>query len=50
VAYAGAITEFVLPRADARPFGIAVDAGNNVWYTDISGWLGRLDAERARVR
>ena len=50
VAYAGAITEFALPRADARPFGIAVDAGNNVWYTDLSGWLGRLDAERARVR
>ena len=48
--HAGIITELVLPRADARPFGIAVDAGNNVWYTDLSGWLGRLDAERARVR
>jgi virginiamycin B lyase len=48
--HAGAITEFVLPRADARPFGITVDAGNNVWYTDLSGWLGRLDADRARVR
>ena len=48
--HAEAITEFALPRAEARPFGIAVDAGNNVWYTDLSGWLGRLDAERARVR
>ena len=48
--HAGAITEFALPRADARPFGIAVDARNNVWYTDLSGWLGRLDADRARVR
>jgi virginiamycin B lyase len=48
--HAGTITELVLPRVDARPFGIAVDAGNNVWYTDLSGWLGRLDAERARVR
>jgi virginiamycin B lyase len=48
--HTGAITEFVLPRADARPFGIAVDEANNVWYTDISGWLGRLDAEQARVR
>jgi virginiamycin B lyase len=48
--HAGAITEYVLPRPDARPFGIAVDAGNNVWYTDLSGWIGRLDADRARVR
>ena len=45
---AAAITEFVLPRDGARPFGIAVDSVNNVWYTDLSGWLGRLDAERAR--
>lgn len=48
--HAGIFTEFVLPRSDARPFGIAVDAGNNVWYTDLSGWLGRLDADRARAR
>ena len=48
--HGGAITEFDLPRPDARPFGITVDAGNNVWYTDLSGWLGRLDADRARVR
>lgn len=46
----GAITEFTLPRRDARPFGITVDAANNVWYTDLSGWLGRFDADRARVR
>ena len=48
--HAGVITEFVLPRADARPFGITVDARNNVWYTDLGGWIGRLDADRARVR
>jgi virginiamycin B lyase len=48
--HAGAITEFALPRSDARPFGISVDAENNVWYTDLGGWLGRLDADRARVR
>ena len=47
---AGEITEYVLPRPDARPFGITVDAGNNVWYTDLGGWLGRLDADRARAR
>jgi virginiamycin B lyase len=46
----GKITEFELPRPDARPSGIAVDGGNNVWYADLSGWLGRLDASRARVR
>ena len=46
--HGGTITEFALPRRDARPFGIAVDAENNVWYTDLSGWLGRLDADRAR--
>jgi virginiamycin B lyase len=44
------ITEFELPRPNARPVGISVDGGNNVWYTDLSGWLGRLDAGRARVR
>jgi virginiamycin B lyase len=48
--HGGVITEFALPRRDARPFGIAVDAGNNVWYTDLSGWLGRLAADRARAR
>src|SRR5262245_13719257 len=46
----GRISEFELPRPDARPVGIAVDAANNVWYADLSGWLGRLDASRARVR
>ena len=43
------ITEFDLPRQNARPFGITVDGRNNVWYADLSGWLGRLDAGRARV-
>lgn len=46
----GLITEFELPRPDARPFGISVDAANNVWYSDLSGWIGRLDAGRARGR
>ena len=46
----GTVTEFELPRPDARPIGITVDGGNNVWYTDLSGWLGRLDAGRARIR
>jgi len=46
----GALTEFPLPRSDARPFGIAVDGSGNVWFTDLSGGLGRLSAERARGR
>lgn len=46
----GVIAEFPLPRSDARPFDVAVDAANNVWYTDLSGWLGRLSADRARAR
>jgi len=46
----GTIKEFALPRPDARPFGITVDGANNVWYSDLSGWLGRLDASRARER
>ena len=44
----GKLADFELPRADARPFGVAVDGANNVWYSDLSGWLGRLDASRAR--
>lgn len=46
----GTIKEYELPRPDARPFGITVDGANNVWYSDLSGWLGRLDAVRARGR
>jgi virginiamycin B lyase len=46
----GRVTEFRLPRADARPFSVAVDAENNVWYTDLSGWLGMLPASRAKAR
>jgi virginiamycin B lyase len=42
------IKEFALPRTDARPVGVAVDGGNNVWYTDLSGWVGMLRAGRAR--
>jgi virginiamycin B lyase len=46
----GVITEFALPRRDARPFSIAVDADNTVWYADLAGWIGKLAADRARVR
>jgi virginiamycin B lyase len=46
----GVVTEFALPRDNARPIGIAVDADNNVWYADLAGWIGKLGADRARVR
>ncbi|HEV8210382.1 MAG TPA: hypothetical protein VGP77_09685 [Vicinamibacterales bacterium] len=48
--YQGVVTEFALPRDNARPISIAVDAENNVWYADLAGWIGKLSADRARVR
>jgi virginiamycin B lyase len=44
----GVVKTLRLPRADARPYSVAVDATGNVWYADISGWLGMLPADRAR--
>jgi len=44
----GIVKTLRLPRADARPYSVAVDAAGNVWYTDISGWLGMLPADHAR--
>jgi virginiamycin B lyase len=46
----GVVTEFALPREHARPIAIAVDADNTVWYADLSGWIGKLAADRARAR
>jgi virginiamycin B lyase len=43
----GHVAEFPLPPG-RRPFGIAVDAANNVWYTDLSGFLGMLPANTAK--
>jgi virginiamycin B lyase len=45
--YRGVVTTLRLPRPDARPYSVAVDATGNVWYADISGWLGMLPAEQA---
>ena len=44
----GKVAIFHLPRKDARPFGVAVDPANNVWYADISGYVGMLPARFAR--
>ena len=40
----GNLIELQLPRDDARPFGVAVDGEGSVWYTDLTGWLGRVRA------
>jgi virginiamycin B lyase len=45
----GRVTEFRLHRAESRPFGVTVDAANNIWYTDLSGRLGMLPAVAARA-
>jgi len=37
-----------LPRKSARPYSVAVDAAGNVWYADITGFVGKLPAEIAR--
>jgi virginiamycin B lyase len=44
----GVFKAFRLPRSNARPYSVAVDAAGNVWYADLSGWLGMLPAHRAR--
>jgi virginiamycin B lyase len=44
----GKVVIFRLPRKDARPFSVTVDPANNVWYADISGYVGMLPARFAR--
>ena len=41
---------FKLPREGARPCSLAVDRGGNVWYADISGYVGMLPMRYARRR
>jgi virginiamycin B lyase len=43
----GKLTIVQLPRADARPYTLAVDPSGNVWYADISGYVGMLGAAAA---
>ena len=46
----GHIAIFALPRDTARPFSVAVDRDGNVWYADISGFVGMLLAKHAGAR
>ena len=45
----GRIEMFRLPRENARPYSLAVDREGNVWYADISGYVGMLPARHARI-
>jgi virginiamycin B lyase len=44
----GEIRTFKLPRKSARPYSLAVDPEGNVWYADISGFVGKLPVEITR--
>jgi virginiamycin B lyase len=46
----GRIEVFALPRENARPYSVAVDRDGNVWYADISGFVGMLPARYAGGR
>jgi virginiamycin B lyase len=40
----GRVETFKLPRARARPFTLAADRSANIWYADITGYVGMLTA------
>ncbi len=44
----GQMKIFQLPRPDARPYTLAADKGGNIWYADISGYVGMLKADAAK--
>ena len=44
----GEMKIFQLPRPDARPYTLAADKFGNIWYADISGYVGMLKAEAAK--
>ena len=46
----GRVDTFKLPRDGARPYSLAIDTGGNVWYADISGYVGMLPMRYASRR
>ena len=44
----GQMKIFQLPRLDARPYTLAADKKGNIWYADISGYVGMLKADAAK--
>jgi virginiamycin B lyase len=44
----GQVVSFRLPRSDAKPYTIAADREGNIWYADITGYVGMLPAHDAQ--
>ena len=44
----GKVEIFRLPRDNTRPYSLAADPDGNIWYADISGYVGMLPAQYAR--
>lgn len=44
----GEMKIFRLPRPGARPYTVAADSVGNIWYADISGYVGMLKAGAAK--
>jgi virginiamycin B lyase len=44
----GQIARFHLPRPRAKPYTVAIDRDGNVWYADITGYIGMLPSHDAR--
>ncbi len=40
----GVFTFFPLPRFRARPVGVTADSAGNIWYVDLTGYLGKIAA------
>jgi virginiamycin B lyase len=45
----GRLKTFPLPRPNARPYSVGIDRDGNVWYADITGYIGMLPARYARA-
>lgn len=44
----GQFVRFRLPRSRAKPYTVAADRDGNIWYADITGYVGMLPAYDAR--
>jgi virginiamycin B lyase len=45
----GAFKFFRLPRYNARPVGVSADTAGNIWYVDLTGYIGKI-AQRDAVQ
>jgi virginiamycin B lyase len=44
----GRIVQYRLPRERSRPYSVGADPAGNIWYTDITGYVGMLPAKEAQ--